>query len=589
MQTSDERDRSDFQHIPAPIDNTQPHVADIIIDNAPIAIFIVDSSFRITRVNDAFVRLSNIQRDTLLQMKLSDFSTSSREGKSLKEVIDSHSFAIGKIKVEFPSGIKSLEYKYIPQYSDDGRFDSAVAYYIDHTEDVEAIIAVTNLTKEARNGSLDVRIDPQEFTGVHRQLIDGLNQTLDVIITPLRESMRVIDEYSKCNFQEQFDDHIETLGEFLTLKSTLNNLGYELKTVVQMVSTVATRYSSGDFSAEFDASILVKGDMLPLVQALNKIGSDISTTFKGFRDQFVLLQEHANLATFGINDISEGAKLIVKEAEVTKDEAEKSQNGMDQIQTTMNELYTIADASTSDTEKMSAIIDEAYTLAKNGISFASEADKGMVGITEKSTLVERMILDISSQMNEIGKIIKVITDISSQTNLLALNAAIEAARAGEAGRGFAVVAAEVKSLAQDSRKSAENINEMISSLQKKTQSATEVMVETKTAVNMGNSALSGMLRGFHDLTDSVEIISSNMKSLLDSIQKESDALHIIHTHISGMEEQVKSTSQASVRSSSAGEEVLAIIDQIMMVFDDISTTTDTINDEMKRLQFRKDS
>ena len=53
---------------------------------------------------------------------------------------------------------------------------------------------------------------------------------------------------------------------------------------------------------------------------------------------------------------------------------------------------------------------------------------------------------------------------------------------------------------------------------------------------MGNSALSGMLRGFHDLTDSVELISSNMKSLLDSIQKESDAFRVIHSHISGMEE-----------------------------------------------------
>ena len=107
------------------------------------------------------------------------------------------------------------------------------------------------------------------------------------IITPLRESMRVIEEYSNCNFEEQFDDRIETSGEFLTLKNTLNNLGSELKTVVQEVSNVATRYSSGDFSAEINSSVLVKGDMLPLVLALNKIGSDISITFKNFRDQFV--------------------------------------------------------------------------------------------------------------------------------------------------------------------------------------------------------------------------------------------------------------------------------------------------------------
>jgi len=561
-------------------------ISNAIIDNAPVAIFIVNSSFQLIRANEAFIKLSNIQRQNLLQMKISDFSVILRHGKSLKEAISSHTFVSGWIKVKFPSGEKSLEYKYLPQYTKDGAFDSAIAYYIDRTEDDESISAVTNLTKEVLTGALESRIDPQGFTGVHRQLIDGMNQTLDVIINPIREAMRVIDQYSECNFNEQFNKNMEVSGEFLTLKNGLDNLGYELKTVVQIVSNVATRYSSGDFSVESDSSIQIKGDMIPLVQALNEVGSKISLIFKNFRDQFVLLQEHAELASAGINDISEGAKLIVKEAEKTQDEAEKSQKGMDKVLRTMDDLLVIANTASHDTKEMSVVIDDAYVLAQNGISHATDADKGMQGITEKSELVEKIILDIRSQMNEIGKIIKVITDISSQTNLLALNAAIEAARAGEAGRGFAVVAAEVKSLAQDSRQSAENISEMISNLQKRTQEATEVMVETGNAVKLGNAALSGMLSGFHDLTNSVETISSNMKSLLDSMEKESTAFNEIHSHISGMDEQVTNTSMASVRSSSAGEEVLAVIDQIIMVFDDISTTTGSINTEMKQLHLK---
>ena len=65
-----------------------------------------------------------------------------------------------------------------------------------------------------------------------------------------------------------------------------------------------------------------------------------------------------------------------------------------------------------------------------------------------------------------------------------------------AGRGFAVVAAEVKSLAQDSRKSAENIEDMIAALQTKAQLATEAMGKSTRAVQDGSSALEQTTRSF---------------------------------------------------------------------------------------------
>jgi methyl-accepting chemotaxis protein len=85
--------------------------------------------------------------------------------------------------------------------------------------------------------------------------------------------------------------------------------------------------------------------------------------------------------------------------------------------------------------------------------------------------------ELGESSKEIGSVVKVITSIAEQTNLLALNATIEAARAGEAGKGFAVVASEVKDLAAESGRAAEDIARRITQVQAQTTSAVAAIGE----------------------------------------------------------------------------------------------------------------
>lgn len=86
-----------------------------------------------------------------------------------------------------------------------------------------------------------------------------------------------------------------------------------------------------------------------------------------------------------------------------------------------------------------------------------------------------VLSDLRDDSNKITKIIEEITGIAQQTNLLALNAAIEAARAGEQGRGFAVVADEVRSLAERTSGSAEQVKGIVDSIYSGTHNVSEVM------------------------------------------------------------------------------------------------------------------
>jgi methyl-accepting chemotaxis protein len=86
---------------------------------------------------------------------------------------------------------------------------------------------------------------------------------------------------------------------------------------------------------------------------------------------------------------------------------------------------------------------------------------------EQGDGVAKSILELAEQATAIGDITALIDDLAEQTNVLALNAAIEATRAGEHGKGFAVVAAEVKSLAEGSRRATAEVRQVLGDIQKR--------------------------------------------------------------------------------------------------------------------------
>ncbi len=122
-------------------------------------------------------------------------------------------------------------------------------------------------------------------------------------------------------------------------------------------------------------------------------------------------------------------------------------------------------------EKEASAVDGVNTMFDESSSSLNKIISDMDGLSDKMGTMSESISGLSETADSINKFVSTITSISDQTNLLALNAAIEAARAGDAGRGFSVVADEVRALANETNKSANEVAELVQSIIQSTRSA----------------------------------------------------------------------------------------------------------------------
>jgi methyl-accepting chemotaxis protein len=152
-------------------------------------------------------------------------------------------------------------------------------------------------------------------------------------------------------------------------------------------------------------------------------------------------------------------------------------------------------------------IDELNQVLDSGQESITDIASGMEQITEKMQNMSQSMANLEAIADSINSFVVTISKISDQTNLLALNAAIEAARAGDAGRGFSVVADEVRSLASNTSKSAEEVGGLIARIKQDTESG----VKFATALEESNVKLSNTISGLNDNYSGINTTVGSMK------------------------------------------------------------------------------